>query len=162
MVDDGHSAHVVINRVIDVLGKCCATSGNNDGASRHVRYAKVDFTCIRAFVAASKKELVVFGNLLRNGLCAVIEFTEAILVGQDRVVNPFCQMFTERLCNWEDDAALIDGVAFHEVELPIGMRIVLCVEAVEVESSEEDGVLELLFGQIAEIDAGGVALVLDV
>ena len=154
MIDDGHTPHVVIDGVVGILCKCCATCGDDDRASSHVSHAQVDFTRVVAFVASGQYELVVLGHLLGNGLGAVVKFAEAVFVGQCRVTYPFGQMLTERLGNGEDDASLADGVAFHEVELAVGMWIVLCVETVEIECPKQDGVLEPLFGQVAEVNAG--------
>ena len=104
----------------------------------------------------------MLGNLLGNSLCAVIEFAEAILIGKSGIANPFRQMFAKRFYNREDDATLADGIALNKVELSIGMRIVLCVQAIEVECPQEDSTLEPLFWQVTEINACRVALVLDV
>ena len=152
MIDDGYSAHVVIDRVIDILCECRTTCSDDYGASGNICYAEVYLACVVAFVATGQDEFVVLGNLLRYSFCAVIEFAEAVFVGQNGVVNPFRQVFAEGFCNREDDASLADSIAFHEVELTIGMRIVLCVEAVQVEGSQQYGALELLFWQITEID----------
>ena len=71
-------------------------------------------------------------------------------------------MLTERLCHGEIDASLADGVVLHEVELTVRVGSVVIVQTVEVHGLQQGGALQLLFGQVGDIDTAGVALVLDV
>ncbi len=162
MIDDGDAAHVVVDGIIDIFRECCSACSDYDRAFCYVGYAQVNLSCVVTFVAASQEELVVLGDLFCYGFGAVVEFTEAVFVGQGWVSNPFCEVFAKGFCYGEDDATFVDGVAFHEVELSVGMWVVLSVESVQVEGSQEDGVLEAFFWQVAEIDACRVALVFDV
>ena len=162
LVDDGDAPHVVVDGVVDVLGEGGASGGDDDGAACHVGHAQVYLSGTCALVASGQQELVVLGDLFGDGLRAVVELAEAILPSQRGVAYPLCQVFAEGFGHGEDDASLADGQSLHEVELSVGVFVVLGVEPVQVERPEQDGVLQLLFGQIGEVDASRVALVFDV
>ena len=68
----------------------------------------------------------------------------------------------ERLCHGEEHAAVAHGVAFDIVEIAVAVGFVVVVQTVCPEDLDECGAFDLLFGDITEIDAGGVALIFDV
>ena len=104
----------------------------------------------------------MFGNLPCRRLGAVIEFGEAVLLRQPAVPNPLGQVLAEGFCHGEDDASLAYGVVLHVVELSVGVGVVLGIQTVQVHGLEQRRALEGRFGQVGQIHARGVALVLDV
>ena len=114
---------------------------------------------------SGQDELILLGVLLGHGLGRVIELVEAVLVGQlahALLLEIAAQIVAEGFGRGQKDAAVGDGVALYEVELSVGVGLHVGVEAVQAHHLEQRRRLELLLGQVGQIGAGGVALVLDV
>ena len=162
LVDDGDDAHVVVDGVVGVFGQRHTTGSHHHRTLGYVGGSEVYLAAVRTFVLARQQELVVFGYLLGHGLRAVVEFGEAVAFGRLVVAYPSAQMFAEGLSHGEVDAALVDGVAFYEVELSVGVCLVVIVQSVQVHGLQQGGALQCGFGQIGDVHAAGVGEELDV
>ena len=125
LVDDGHASHAVVHGIVGILRQSHSSSGHDYRPLSYVGDTKVNFCGIIALVATCKQEFVVLGYLLGHRLGAVIEFFEAIFVGQGIVFDPCPEVLSEGFCDGEDDAPLLYRVSFHEVELSVGIGIPL-------------------------------------
>jgi valyl-tRNA synthetase len=85
--------------------------------------------------------------LAGNDFCAVVKFVVAVFVGQGVAAQLLTQPVAERLYYREDDTARrsLDGVAFDEVELTIGIGLLIVVQTVEVHHLQDGGLLEKFF-----------------
>ena len=112
---------------------------------------------------AREEELVLLGNLLGDGLGGVVELLEHVLIGHGIVAYHPAQVLAEGLDDGEDDAARrgLHGVALDVVVEAVGVGILLGVEAVEVHELEESLTLQVGLGQVGEVGAGAVALILN-
>ena len=72
------------------------------------------------------------------------------------------QIVAERLCRWQEHTAVADGIAFHEVEITVGVVFVVIVQTVAAQHSQQCLFFHALIGDIGQIHACGVALVFDV
>ena len=77
----------------------------------------------------------------------VIELLERVFgnfFGRDMVsLQELAKCLAERLGGGEEHTALADGIAFHEVEVAVGMCPVVIVQAVAAQSTEQGDVLDL-------------------
>ena len=163
LVDDGHRTHGVVDGVVAVLGERDATGGDLHRAARHVVGAQLDDIAARAGMLAREEELVLLGYLLGNGLGGVVELLKHILVRHGIVAYGLAQVGTEGLYHGEDDAARrgLHGVTLDVVVEAVGVGVLLGVETVEVHHLQEGLALQVGLGQVGEVGAGAVALVLD-
>ena len=163
LVDDGHRTHGVVHGVVAVLGERDATGGDLHRAARHIVGTQLDDIAARAGMLAPEEELVLLGYLLGDGLGGVVELLEHVLVGHPVVAYHATQVLAEGLDDGEDDAARrgLHGVALDVVVEAVGVGILLGVEAVEVHELEESLTLQVGLGQVGEVGAGAVALILD-
>ena len=129
---------------------------------RNVGYAQVNLAAVASLVLAGEQELVVLGNLFGNGLGAVIQFREAIFVGYRIIANPFAKMASERFRYGENDASAADGVSFDVVKLSVAVQVVVGVQTVQLHGTQQGSVLQLFLGDVGQIHARAVALILDV
>ena len=164
LVDDGHRTHGVVDGVVAVLGERDAAGGDLHRAARHVVGTELDDIAARAGMLAREDELVLLGNLLGYGLGGVVELLEDVLVGHPVVAYHTAQMLVEGLDDGEDDAARrgLHGVALDAVVEAVGVGILLGIKAVEVHELEDGLALQVGLGQVGEVGAGAVALILDV
>ena len=162
LVDDGDTAHAVIHQIVAVLCQGHTSGCYDYGALRNVGYAQVNLAAVASLVLAGKQELVVLGNLFGNGLGAVIQFREAIFVGYCVIANPFAKMASERFRHRKNDASAADGESFNIVELAVAVQVVVGVQTVQLHGTQQGGVLQLFLGDIGQIHARAVALILDV
>ena len=162
LVDDGYAAHAVIYGVVGILCQRHSARSHYHRTLCYVGHSKVNLGCAVALVSSCDEEFVVFGNLFRHRLGAVVQFLKAVFVGQSIVLYPVAQMFAEGFCNGEEHAPLLYGEAFDKVKLAVGIGVALRVQPVQVHGAQQCGVLQRSLGQIGQIHSGGVALVLDV
>ena len=89
---------------------------------------------------------------------------EGVSVGDGVVADGFTQVCAKGLDDGEEDAPVagVDGVAFYEVEVAVGVGFVVGVEAVEVHDLEEGFAGDVAFLDAVDVGADGVALVDDV
>ena len=165
LVEDGDLSRRVVHAVVAALLQLHASGRDLDGASWHVEGVERDDVGRRSLELTREQELVFLCNLSRHGLCRVIELVEAVGVGHVAhalalEVSP--QVAAEGLCRGEEDTPAADGVAVDVVELSVGVGLHVGVESVQAHHLQQRDALELLFGQVGEVCAGGVALVLDV
>ena len=165
LVYDGDTTIVVVHDVVSILHQCDATCRDHNRTRRNVVCPKVYLVGGRTLVLSGKQELVLLCHLFGGSLGGVVEFLEHILVCHSLAstcLNPLAQMLAERFCHGEDDAALVHGVSVDEVKLSVGVGLVVGIQTVQVHGTEQDGSLQGVLGQVVEIDAAGVRLVLDV
>ena len=76
------------------------------------------------------------------------------------VSEPLSEWFSHR----EDDTSVLrlDGITLQIVKLTVRIRLVVVVQSVEVHHLQQRRLLELLLGQIVEVDASSVTQILDV
>ena len=130
LVDDGHHAHGVIHRVVLVLHQRYPAGRDGHGALWHVHGSEADFGTVVSLVLSGEQEFVLFRYLLGHGLGGVVQCVETILFGQGFIVQIFTQVASERFGHGEIDAPFVDGVSLHVVELSVGVRTVVGIQAV--------------------------------
>ena len=130
LVDDGHHAHGVIHRVVLVLHQRYPAGRDGHGALWHVHGSEADFGTVVSLVLSGEQEFVLFRYLLGHGLGGVVQCVETILLGQGLIVQIFTQVASERFGHGEIDAPFVDGVSLHVVELSVGVRTVVGIQAV--------------------------------
>ena len=165
LVEDGHLARRIVDAVVRALLQGDAACGDHHRALRHVHRAERDDVGRRTLELSGQDKLVLLGVLLGDSLGRVVELVEAVLVGQlahALLVEPRAQIVAEGLGRRQEDAAVVNGIALHVVELSVGVGLHVVVHAVQSHDTQQNLALQLLLGQIGEIGAGGVALVLDV
>ena len=165
LVEDGHLAGRIVYRVVGTFLQGDATGRHHYRTLRHVIGTEGDDVGTRAFVLSHQHELVFLSRLLGNGLRRVVELVEDVLVGDSRQtccleLGP--QVVAEGLCRGQEDTAVLHGVALHEVELSVGMSLHIIIQTVTAQELQQGRTLDGLLGQVGQVDAGGVALVLDV
>ena len=101
--------------------------------------------------------------MLCHHLGRVVQGVVAVFVGQC-VAYLAAKPVAERLYHGEDDSSArgLDGVAFDEVVLAVGVVLVVVVQSVEVHHAQQRGVLESFLGEIAQVGTVVVAVVFDV
>ena len=165
LVDDGHLAGIVVHRVVGTFLQRDTASRHHHRALRHVGGTQRNDVGTLALELTRHQELVLLGCLLGYGLRRVIQLVEHVLVGhvaQSGSLNLAAQVVAEGLCRGQEDAAVGDGVALHEVELPVGVRLHVVVQAVATQELQQRLRLQLLLGQVSQVDTRRIALVLDV
>ena len=68
------------------------------------------------------------------------------------------EVVAEWFCLWEEHTSVAHGVTLDVVEISVRVGLVVVVETVGSEKSDECAVLYLLFGYVVEIHSGRVAL----
>ena len=164
MVDDGHLAGGIVHGVVAVFHQRHTACRHHDRAAGHVHGAERDDVARGGFVLSGQDELVFLDVLLRLGAGGVVEGLELIFLGHDGVAQYFVEVAAEGFHAGEEDASLraVNGVAFHEVEVSVRVQVVFVVQAVQAQKADERLALELLFGQVTEVNARRVAQVFDV
>ena len=165
LVQDGHLAGGIVHRVVATLLQGHASGSNNHRTLRHVVGTERYDVGTCSLELSGHDELVLLGILLGIRLGGVVERIEAVLVGQ--LLHSFrlqivAQIVAERLSRWQEHAAIAHGVALHEVELSVGMGLQVAVQPVQSHHSQQRTALQLFLGQISQVGACSVALVLDV
>ena len=166
MVEDSDLSGRIVYAIVGSLGKGDATCGDHHRALGDIVCAQGDDVGLGAAVLSLENVLVFFGNLLGNGLGGVVELCESIflrcLCCHTMLHEVIVHIAAERLGNGEEDTAIGDGIAFHIVEIAVGVGFVVIVKAVGAQVLDDGLPLDLLLGDIAEVDAGGVALIFHV
>ena len=107
--------------------------------------------------------LVLLGYLLGYGLRTVIKFGKGILfclVGSHAPLDQIITHITaERLYLRNEHASVRDGIAFYIIEISIAVCLVVVIQTVGSQHSDDRLFLHLLLWDITEIYAGGIALV---
>ena len=165
LIQDGDLAGRVVDRIVAALLERDAAGRHHDRSLRHVVGSQRDDVGARTFILSCQYELVLLGILPGHGLRGVIECVEAVFVGH--VAHAFrlqvlAQILAEGFGCGEEHAAIVDGVALHEVELSVGVRLHVGIEPVESHDLQQGGGLQLLLGQVGDVGTRGIALVLDV
>ena len=111
-------------------------------------------------------ELILLGNLLGYGLCRVVEFIEHVFVGLrigEATGNQLLsQIVAEGLCRRQEDAPVAHGIALDEVEVTVRVYLIIIIKAVTAQHLQQGAFLHPRIGNIGQIDACRIALVLDV
>ena len=111
-------------------------------------------------------KFVLLGYLLRHGLGAVVEFGEGVLfrhlVGDALALEIGVEIASERLGLGDEDASFRYGVASHVVVVAVAVGIVVVVESVGSQHLDDGLVFHLRLGNVVEVDARRVALILHV
>ena len=164
MVEDFHHAIVIVHAVVSPFGKRHTASCYLHRAGGDSCASNLDFAATAGFVFARQREFVFLGNLFCHGLGGVVEFVVAILVGKGIITHLLSQPVAERLHHGEDDTTCLclDGVTLDVVEPAVGVCFLVVVQTVEVHHLQQSGLLERLFGDVAEAYARRVAEVFDV
>ena len=166
LVEDGHLASAIVDRIVGVFGELHATCRNDHRALRHIVCAERDDVGCRAFKLSRQHVLVFLCYLLGNGLGRVVKLGERIflcLVGRHATAHEkTVYSFSERLCLREEHATVGHGVALDKVEIAVRVRFVVVVETVGTEGSDDRLVLGLWLRQVREVHACRIALKLDV
>ena len=166
LVEDCHLACRIVHAVVRPLLQRHSAGGDHHGALRHVVCTERDHVCRRAAILSRQSELVLLGYLLRDRLGGVVKFGIAVfcrLVGRYALCNQgIVEIFSERLSLGEEHASVAHGVSLHVVEVSVAVRLVVIVQTVGSQELNHRHVLHLLFGNVREVHAGGVALVFHV
>ena len=132
---------------------------------RHVVGSQRDNIGAAALELSGQYKLVFLCILLGYGLGGVVELVETVFVSQRLhafLLEIIAQIFAEGLGRRQEYAAIVDRIALHKVELPVGMDFHIGIQSVQSHHLQQRGLLQRLLGQVGEIGAGGVALVFDV
>ena len=166
LVEDGHLTRVVVHGVVASLGQGHAASRHHHRSLRHVVGAQRDDVGRGAAILSDEHVLVLLGYLLGHGLRGVIELGEGILVRarcrHAMLLEIVLHVGSEGFGDGEEDASVAHRVALHKIEVAVGVGFVVVVEAVSAEELDDWRTLHLSLGDVGDIDARGVALVLHV
>ena len=72
------------------------------------------------------------------------------------------QIVAKRLCRWQEHTTVAHGIALYEVEIAIGIRLVVIIQTVAAQEFQKRCVPDAFIGDIGEIDTCRVALELNV
>ena len=166
LVQDGHLASRVVHRIVGAFCQRHAASRHDDRAARHIVGTQGDDVGRRAFVQTRHHKLILLRILFGHGLCRVIELAEDILLCLLSTEATFPQLVTqvvaERLGRGQEHAAVLHRIAFHEVEIAIGVWLVVIVQAVTAQEFDQRRSFHALVREIGQIDARRITLVFDV
>ena len=166
LVEDGHLTRVVVHGVVASLGQGHAACRHHHRSLRHVVGAQRDDVGRGSAILSDEHVLVLLGYLLGHGLRGVIEFGEGILVRarcrHAMLFEIVLHVGSEGFGDGEEDASIAHRVALHKVEVAVGVGLVVVVETVSAEELDDRRTLHLSLGDVGDIDARGVALVLHV
>ena len=165
LVEDGHLAGRVVYGIVGAFSQGDAAGGNHHRPLRHVVGTQRDDVGRGALELSAQQELVLFCILLGDGLGRIVQLVETILVcqlAQALALQIGTQIIAEGLGRRQEDASVADRVALHEVELSVGMRLHVGIEAVQSHHLQQCCRLQLLLGQVVQVGTRGIALVFDV
>ena len=165
MVKDGYFAGVIIHGVIYAFGEPNAASRDHNRTLRHVVCTKRDDVGTGSAELSSKNKLVFLGNLFGNGLGRVVQLVVSVAASNGiwhaLVPKIVVQVLAERLCLGQEHASVAYGIALNEVEIAVGMHLIVVVKSVCAHHPNQGLVFYLRFGNVSKVNACGVALVLD-
>ena len=166
LVEDGHLTSRIIHAIVGTLYKLHASGCYLHRTLRHIESTKRDDICRCSTELSLQHVLVFLGYLLCNGLRRVVEFHEAILLGDgsiDTFLNEiFIKVISERLCRRQEHTTVRNGITLHIVEISVRVWSVIVVKTVGTQHLYQYLVFHLRFRQISEINACGIALELDI
>ena len=166
LVQDGHLAGRIVNSIVAALAQDDTAGSDHHRALRHIVGPERDDVGRRALELAHQLELVLVGHLAGGGTRGVVELLEHVFggnVGSHATADEeLAQRASEGLGRGEEHTAVAHGVALDEVEVAVGVGLVVIVQTVAAQSAQQGGALGLRLGDIADIDTGRVALYLDV
>ena len=166
LIDDGHTAHVVVHRVVLVLHEGDAAGGHHHGAGGNIGDAEINLSGSRSGVASHEHELVLLGQLLGCYACGVVERPVGVepdgVLADAFLTHEGLQLVGEGLLHREVDAAFLHGVALNVVEASVGLVFVVLVQAVETEGAQQRCGLGLGVGEIGDVGAAVGAQIFDV
>ena len=134
LVENGDLTGRVIDGVVTTFLKTDTTCGNDDRSFWNKRCSKRDNVSTGSLELTSEDILIFLGILFGNGLCRIVELVEAIFISQ--ITHTFrlqiiAQVITKRLSSWQEDATVAYGITANEVELSVGMRLHVGIQAVQ-------------------------------
>ena len=164
LVEDGHLTGRVVDGIVAAFRQQHAAGRHAYGTLRYIVSTQRDDVGRSALVLTYQTEAVLVRHLAGSGLGGVVQLVEGILLGlvvryavhQQEIL----QRATEGLDGGEEYATLRYGIALDVVEEAVGVCLVVIVQAVAAQASQQGDVLDL--GNVVEVNAGRVALVLDV
>ena len=166
LVEDGYLAGTVVYAIVGTFSQFHATGSDNDRTLRHVIRAERDDVGLCTTELPLQYVFVFLGNLLGNGLRGVVEFGKSIFRrsgSRDTFAYEIViEIAAERLSGREEDTSVADGVALNEVEVAVGVCLVVIVKTVSTKYLDERPALYLRLGDVRKIDTSGVALVFHV
>ena len=166
LVQDGHLAGRIVNSIVAALAQDDTAGSDHHRALRHIVGSERDDVGRRALELAHQLELVLVSHLAGGGTRGVVELLEHVFggnVGSHATADEeLAQRPSEGLGRGEEHTAVAHGVALDEVEVAVGVGLVVIVQTVAAQSAQQGGALGLRLGDIADIDTGRVALYLDV
>ena len=119
-----------------------------------------------AFELSCQSEAVLIGHLLGRRAGGIIQLLEYITcsyrIGYSPTGEEVAQRRTEGLCRGEEHAAIADGITLHKVEETIGTCLVIIVQTVTAQSSQQGNILGLGLRNVVDVSTGRIALVLDI
>ena len=68
----------------------------------------------------------------------------------------------KRLRRWEEHTTIGDGISLYEVEISIRIHMIVIVQAVTSQATQQDDVTCLFRGDIGQIDSCRITLILDI
>ena len=152
LVKDSHLAGTVINAIVRTLIQGYTSRCYYHRSLWNIVGAKGNYIRCRSTILTNKDELILFGNLLCDSLCRVVELFEDILVCNGSrnsfIHQGFAKSVTERLGHREEYTSVADGIALHVVKIAIGVWIVIVVQSVSIQKFDERLTLYLWLGDI--------------
>ena len=125
LVENRHLARAVVHGVVAAFAERHTACRHHDRALRHVLRTERNHVGRSSSELSRQHELVLFGDLLRDGHRRVVEFGEGIslrfFVADSLGSQVFIKILTKRLSGWEENATVRHGVALDKVETTIGM-----------------------------------------
>ena len=166
MVQNGDLTGGIIDGIVRTFAQQHASCRHTDGALRHVIGAQRDDVGRMAFELSCQTEAVLIGHLLGRRAGGIVQLLEDITccyrIGYSPTGEEVAQRRTEGLCRGEEHTAIADRITLHKVEETIGTCLVIIVQTVTAQSSQQGNILGLGLRNIVDVSAGRVALVLDI
>ena len=164
LIEDGYRSHHVVHRVVHILYQRRAAGGYRYAPSRDIHRVEPYLAAAGAFVLSRQVELVLLRHLLRHHQRGVVQLLEDIFLCYRRVAYRLLEVAAEGLQHREDNApvARIYRQSLHKVELPVGVGVVLAIQAVEVHHAQQLLAFYRALRQVLHLRPHRVVAVLDI
>ena len=147
LIQNGHLTGRIVDTIVRTLLQLHTTCRDLHRTLRHIVGTQRDDIGRRTLELAHQQVFVLVRHLTGSRSRGVVQLMEGIFlrhalvdaVAQQEVL----QRRTERLRRREEHTAVADGVALHEVEDAVGVYLVVVVQTVTAQSTQQRHVLDL-------------------
>ena len=166
LIQDGHLASRVIDRIVGTLGEHHTTSRNDHRTRRHIISTQRNHVCTTALILSHQYVFIFLCCQFSHGLGRVVELMEhvnlCLLLCHATTDQLFFQVVAKGFCRRQEYTTIAHGIALYVIEIAIGVGFVVIVETVATQHLKQSATLYPLIWDISEIHTCGIALEFDV